>query len=383
MGRPAKGQLIWTGGGWSGRFYAMVDGVRIRTMRPLGTDNRAVAARKLAALVSGAVSVTSAAATETFEVAGRQVVARQKADGLTTWHDRLRRLERYAFPLIGAMPVDKIRAADIRAVIDVVLAAGRARDTAKHMIVDCSTILGDLWRDETIRENVAAKVRVPKSAPRNTRARVVLTDAEFAAFMSHGGVDDELRTIALVSRTFGGMRTSDLHAWDWAHIDTRGWRDAYIPRPKTKSTDRLGLPDVLIPALKAWWDAHGRPHAGPVFPCRQGPRAGKRKGKGSSYAWHLREALWQAGIVRPKPGFDIATTEAERRTLCVIQSGDAECMPVDFHSFRRAYNTGLARAGVNVQTAMKLAGHRSAQTHMRYVIMAETLSAPADALPRL
>jgi integrase len=37
-------------------------------------------------------------------------------------------------------------------------------------------------------------------------------------------------------------------------------------------------------------------------------------------------------------------------------------------SFRRAFNTALAEAGVNVQHAMHLAAHSDPKTHMRYVI---------------
>lgn len=55
--------------------------------------------------------------------------------------------------------------------------------------------------------------------------------------------------MALVSRTFGGARTSDLHAWDWGHVDIVNWADAHVSRPKTKTKDRLarasGLPSTL------------------------------------------------------------------------------------------------------------------------------------------
>ena len=78
-------------------------------------------------------------------------------------------------------------------------------------------------------------------------------------------------------------------------------------------------------------------------------------------------------------------TSAEQRaqSLCLIQAGSADLLPLDFHSFRRAFNTALAAAGVNVQMAMRLAGHRNAGTHMRYVQLTEALEAPATALPRL
>jgi hypothetical protein len=44
----------------------------------------------------------------------------------------------------------------------------------------------------------------------------------------------------------------------------------------------------------------------------------------------------------------------------------AMTLPVDFHSFRRAFNTALAEADISVQKAMTLAAHSDAKTHMRY-----------------
>ena len=48
----------------------------------------------------------------------------------------------------------------------------------------------------------------------------------------------------------------------------------------------------------------------------------------------------------PPPRFQQATTDAERRQL--IQSSSDQLRPADFHSFRRAYNTALADANLNV-----------------------------------
>jgi len=381
-GRPATGSLVWTKQGWSARFMATVDGERIRVQHPLETTSKAAAQAKLARLVA-ADSPTSdeARRPETFEEAARRIVATQAREGLASWKDRLARLERFAFPAFGGVRVTELRPSHIRTAVDAAFQAGKAKGTTQKLLVDCSTILGELWRDELITENPAARVRVPKGAPVNDRERVVLSDAEFEAFMACPDIDPELHTMSLASRTFGGMRTSDLHAWDWGHIDTARWLDAHVPRPKTKSKDRLGLPEVLLPVLQAWWDAKGRPTSGPVFPIRRGKRAGERKRGKISYAKALREALWQAGIVRPLPGFDEATTDEQRRPFCLIQAGSENYLPLDFHSFRRAYNTGLARAGVNVQTAMRLAGHRNPSTHMRYVMNTESLSAPSAALP--
>jgi Phage integrase family len=62
----------------------------------------------------------------------------------------------------------------------------------------------------------------------------------------------------------------------------------------------------------------------------------------------------------------------------------ATTLPVDFHSFRRAFASALAEAGVNVQHAMHLAGHTSPLVHQRYVMRPEAMrSIPEAALPRL
>jgi hypothetical protein len=62
----------------------------------------------------------------------------------------------------------------------------------------------------------------------------------------------------------------------------------------------------------------------------------------------------------------------------------ATTRPVDFQSFRRAFDTALAEAGVNVQHAMHLASHSDAKVHQRYVMSTAAMRAiPDAALPRL
>jgi hypothetical protein len=59
-------------------------------------------------------------------------------------------------------------------------------------------------------------------------------------------------------------------------------------------------------------------------------------------------------------------------------------LPVDFHSWRRAFNQALADAGVNAQQAKGLAGHSSMAAHERYLRNSQkTLTVPVAALPRL
>ena len=154
----------------------------------------------------------------------------------------------------------------------------------------------------------------------------------------------------------------------------------------------MGIPEVLRPVLRAWWEKHGSPTSGPVFPARRGKNEGGFKAtRGISYAKRLRTGLFRAGIKR-----HVCTRPAEARApkgneACCesfatdpIYCATAFTLPVDFHSFRRAYNTGLAEAGVNMQHAMIFAGHNDPRTHMRYVKRAAGLRpVPEAALPQL
>lgn len=235
-----------------------------------------------------------------------------------------------------------------------------------HLRDDFSTILDALWKDEAVAENWALRVDLPKEAKVDRRPRVVLTDAEFTAFQASPVVPDVLKLMAFVARALGGARTSELHAWDWAYLDREQWETARIYRTKTDSWSNLIVPVPLREPLQAWWFVQECPERGPVFPDRWGGRHGKR-----SWARELRRALWLAEIRR-----------TDDRKTCPLQVDTAESRRVDWHSFRRAYNTGLARAGVSVQQAMALAGHADPRTHMRYVGLTEALAAPEEALPR-
>jgi uncharacterized protein (DUF1778 family) len=209
---------------------------------------------------------------------------------------------------------------------------------------------------------MTSEVRVPKSAKVDDRTRVILNEAEFERFMACQEVSPELAVMTLISRTFGGMRTSDLHAWDRSHIDGETWADAHVPRPSV-----------------------GRWRSSPTRRLRRGPRglASARSCRGDQEReGQERQEVPPVGRT-PSRLAAIGETERRARACCLIQAGSAELKPLDFHSFRRAFNTALADVGLNIQTAMRLAGHKNAGTHMRYVMIAETLITPTGALPKL
>ena len=48
--------------------------------------------------------------------------------------------------------------------------------------------------------------------------------------------------LSLVARCEGGMRTGDLHKWDWAMIDRVRFAQCTIPRAKTGTPQVLEIP---------------------------------------------------------------------------------------------------------------------------------------------
>ena len=356
------GQLYAIKGRWYYRYWTVVDGKRIRKSVSLKTTDPDVAKTRAARLALGR-SPEAARAPETFEQAARRVLQRQS---LKTLDERESRLRRYAFPVCGQVSVTELRPAHIRASLGMAAAAGRSRSMIGHLRDDFSTILDALWKDEAVAENWALRVDLPKEAKVDRRRRITLTDAEFEGFMASPVVPEALKLMALVARTLGGARTSELHASDWSHWALPDLASVRLYRPKTDSWSHLSVPAVLVKDMLLWWRSQGRPERGPVFPDRWGGRHGKR-----SWARELRRALWLAEIRR-----------TDDRKTCPLQVDTPDTRRVDWHSFRRAYNTGLARAGVSVQQAMALAGHADPRTHMRYVGLTEALAAPEEALPR-
>jgi integrase len=187
---------------------------------------------------------------ETFEQAARRIVA---VSTIRTKDERLSRLVRYAFEQLGAMPVVDIKARHIKAVLVSAQAElGGPTTTVGHLLHDISSVLADLWREEAIAENPAKRVRT-EAAKVKGAPRVVLSDAEFERFVTSEDVDGELRIMALTSRCLGGMRSSDLHAWSWEHVDTTNWVSV-VPRKKTDKAQagaaRHAIPELLVAPLR-------------------------------------------------------------------------------------------------------------------------------------
>jgi integrase len=370
------------------------DGSTTRPLYSLGTTDRALARRKLArlvALVESGADVLDAAeavnAPERMNDYAEAWLAKREAQGIASVVDERGWLDRHVLPAIGKLPVCDVRPTHVRGILEEVTAKGLKRASVAHVRGVMKRLFRAAGEQELIDSDPTHFVRVPKMREVK-KARAILTDAEFAKFIACPGADLELRMLSLVARCEGGMRTGDLNRWDWTQVDRVDFAECTIPRAKTGVPQVLAIPDVLAPFLRAWWERQGKPEAGPVFPARRGRRAGGfRLGRGASYAEPLRRDLLRAGVVRLPPVKDESDPKGERlrpNPADPLYFETATTLPVDFHSFRRAFNTALAEAGVNVQHAMHLAGHSDPHVHARYVMRTAAMrTIPVAALPRL
>jgi hypothetical protein len=207
----------------------------------------------------------------------------------------------------------------------------------------------------------------------------------------------ERQTMACVSRMFGGVRAGDLQAIEWTAFDTstdfeRGW----APRTKTARPQLLEVPEMLRPILRDWWERHGRPTTGPIFPVRKGDRAGEQRARVQVAAAMRRDLKRAFGIEVPRQ-VDVVRSNGRAdvrivwETVREVSPRERELFepteftkPVDFHSFRRAFKQALVDAGVEIQTAMALSGASDAKAHQRYLANTSKMRRlPEGALPKL
>ena len=399
MPKPRTGHLIRRKKGYFVRLTMNVEGEHepIQKCVDLETDNIVIARRRQKQLAKQhALNAPTAEATQHFdtyaEAADRVFDERERAGVRGVRHERDRDVI-YVRPAIGPMDVRDVRASHIKAILDDAAADGKSQGTLKHIRAAANAVFDALWRDEVIPDNPVARVKVPKGK-RDKRERAVLTDAELAIYLRWQHPTERFRkgvlerqTMSIVARTFGGLRTGDLHALRWdEHFDTKdgGFTHGMAPRRKTASPQKLEIPEMLRPFLRRWWQAHGEPTRGLVFPSLRGAGAGKGSKHGVSHAAAFRRDLQRAFKAADAAGVANAPDADSARWLELFAEADHPThKPVDFHSWRRSYAQALADAGVNAQTAAKLTGQTVAihETYLTRSTKARVM--PTAALPDL
>ena len=393
MPRERTGQLIQRKAGWYARVWTIVDGERVRVCRALGTQNKIVAKRKLAKLLAADDATTEdPKRPETFAEAADRVYQARIAErpGEKGPREELAQLVRVAVPLIGTIPVSAVRPTDVNTVLDHAKAEGLSRQTVAHLKQRISNVFAQVKREGVRPDNPALDAEMPKYAATVVKERAVLTDAELACYLAWSHPEEryqaavrERQTMACVSRMFGGIRTGDLHALDWSAFETEAGAFSWglAPRQKTRRPQLLEVPAMLRPILHDWWIRAGKPVSGIVFPARRvgsrGDRVGLRR-LGVSHAEAFRRDLQRAfKATRTAP------QEGSKRWRELFEETEYT-LPVDFHSWRRAFAQALADADVNVQQATALTGHASLAAHARYLRSAGKMrQLPDAALPDL
>ena len=393
-GRPRKGTLQLRNGIYHTQVTVGPVGATRRELYSLGTSDEKLALRRrdrllqdlaakksptpeeLAAAVPAPVSL--AKDWGTFSEYAEGWIREREDDGVVSAGDEANNLRRYVYPTIGMklLKDGAVTPVDIKEVMRLAAAAGLSKETVRKVRAVTSRVYNAAVEDGKVTDNPVTKTLLKRRArggknapaPQVEKPRAILTDAEIAQYLACSKVDPELQLMSLVARVEGGMRTGEVNRWDWSHITTSDFATCVIPRGKGSAPQVLEIPEVLRGRLRAHWEAASRPASGPVFPARRGPnKGGFRATRGISFAARLRRDLEKAGLTRHELFHETATT-----------------LPVDFHSFRRAFNTALATAGVNVQTAMRLANHSDERTHMRYVMAAPELRRiPEAAIPHV
>ncbi len=370
-------------------FYARVwvkrpDGTDERRWMALNTKDRQTAKRKLARLVAmieaGEYVADAQAKTEVAETYRSYTTdrhERRNAAGVVMARDEQNNRVRYIYRVIGDVQLTRITDDDVRRALEQARDDGLGHETVHKIRAVMRRDFKRAKIEKLIAANPAEDVELPEGLKRDRRPFVSPTDAEVGKFLAAPDCDLELKLLAFVARTEGGMRTSELIRWDWTMIDTVEFARCTIARSKTREIQHLEVPEVLRPFLRAWWARAGGPTAGPVFPVRRGPRAGKdKKSRGTSFANRLRRDFFRAGVVRLPP------LKGKPNPADPLYWDTPVSRRMNFHSLRRAYNRALAGAGVNMQTAMTLASHADPKVHMGYVRELDAARpVPAAALP--
>jgi len=403
MARKRTGQLICRKGWFYARVTTVIDGEKVRVMKALGTQNPVVARKKLDKLNAAESPATEdVKRAETFAEAAERVYAERVAEVEATdplrargTREELAQLRRQALPLIGKMSVLAVSASDVNSVLDEAKKAGLSRQSVVHLKQRISNVFATIKREPGGRhDNPVDDATMPKFPETVTKERSVLSDAELAIYLAwehpkerFGHAVLERQTMACVARMFGGLRTGDLHALRWESFDVEagGFKWGYAPRQKTRRPQLLEVPEMLRPILRAWWHRSGTPQQGIVFPVSRAGKHGDRIGeerRGASHAKGFRRDLQSAFGAAIGRG-ETAPSKGSRRWQELFQE-TAYTLPIDFHSWRRAYAQALADADVTAQQASALAGHADLGAHARYLRNAEKMRVmPAAALPRL
>lgn len=409
MARPRTGNLQQRGVNW----FARVTHNGKREWMNLNCPGvpKATAARKLARLLQAidkldpSVDIADAVSPAgTVDACAEVWLGRLESAHKTSAKDERGRYEHHIKPHIGSKRCADVSKHAIEAVLENARANGLARETIRKLLKIMRSVFAVAIDDDLVTKDPTARVKPPDTGEVK-RKRYVLADEQVARFLESDAPID-LRQMAHASRFIGGMRTGDVSALDWQHIDRVDFVFVDVARGKTeheRESDTLAVDAITSTMLRERWEAAGKPDAGPVFGIerRNGDKAkGSRRAERISHVKRLRRELMLAGVIAHNCKRDPNAPPPKRSEVFKWANGGAECCEnlrhdpiyrdqaktrcVDFHSFRRAYVTGCTRAGMSTQTIKLHSGHKSEKVLRDYTdrqLAREPL--PPEALPKL
>ena len=137
---------------------------------------------------------------------------------------------------------------------------------------------------------------------------------------------------------YTGLRPGDLYSLTWQELNVAFGRLMKVPEKTRHHPDParivMTLPPDLLAIVRAWWEQHGKPESGLVFPS---PETGRRMDK-----------------------------KAHGRPWVRIKKLGGLPQDLAFYSLRHHFISALVAAGVPLLTVAQLAGHKSASMIERH-----------------
>lgn len=412
-GRPRKAAPSRLAGGERGaRVTLTIDGVSVRKRVRLSTSDAAVATKKIERLQAASLDGAPAVVADSFREVAAVVFAARKARGVKRVDIELGRVDKHVFPFVGKLggqafgdrALSAITADEVKELLEAKRDEGYAFDQVKKIRAGMRYVF------EHGKSAVMAGAPMPPFLATLKKRRAVPGDGVLLVYLGwqhpverHRGAVRMRQAMSAFSRCIGGQRTNDLHVATWQDnllVPETGepdFSEVWVPRTKGQAPQLIETPEGVRPMLRLWWEQSGRPRTGPVFPLLAGERVGLARDEvQDSHALAMRQdvrralgiEVWapEAGTGRGPRGRWVPGRPMTPKEKPLFEEG-RYTLPMDFHSWRRAWSQALARVGANVQTAAALTGHGvggGVGEHGRYLHNpTEAAVVPAGATPDL
>lgn len=273
-----------------------------------------------------------------------------------------KRLTSYAaavrkFDILAQTPMNKLRTADIQKIINAEYASGKAKQTLEVYRMTVRQIFDLAIANRITDYNIAASVKIPKGAAKETKRALTQQEQQWIISTSH-----RAQTAAMIMM-FAGLRRGELMALTWKDIDLQaktitvnksvrmsGNRPEIKPGAKTAAGTRIvRMPQKLIDYL-----SEQKRDGLLVCPTVKGElmTEGAWKRLWQSYIYTLNRKYGNS-IPPPKP---IGKHGPDKLPITIP--------PITAHWLRHTYITMLYLSGVDVLTARDQAGHADIKTTM-------------------